>query len=186
MVCKDCLDTGYFINGDTDECPCSAEIITSECPVCLGVFTLGDVHLCCGTNRILKYRTPRGSTSKQDIDGLRDEIKEGDDFMERVDHITCTFCMDTGYLSIGGVTYPCSCLDSPKNIKSERPKSIRAPSNLESDTEAPNYIPLTWRSCGPTASRSKVFGGWIVRVYAADKDSGGPVFVPDMGHRWEV
>lgn len=47
-------------------------------------------------------------------------------------------------------------------------------------------IALKWESAGPTATRSKVFGGWIVRIFAAEKNCGGPVFIPDPNWYWEI
>jgi len=47
-------------------------------------------------------------------------------------------------------------------------------------------IPFGWESIGYTASRAKIIGGWIVRVYSADGKGGGVCFVEDKKWKWEI
>ena len=47
-------------------------------------------------------------------------------------------------------------------------------------------IEFKWEPTDHTAIRTKVFGGWIVRVYSADQISGGVCFVPDPKHEWKI
>lgn len=95
----------------------------------------------------------------------------------------CMNCGDTGQVRlIGGETRACHCLKRPygtiNEIMSEAPKNEK-----ESNVDP---IPFAWESMGPTASRAKVIGGWIVRIYAAEKAEGAHIFIKDKYHDWKV
>ena len=89
-------------------------------------------------------------------------------------HGVCLDCMDTGYTMIDGKTYACDCINTPEKIV--RPVQV----------DSVDPIPFAWESMGPTASRAKVFQGWIVRIYAADKAEGAHIFIADANHDWKI
>jgi len=96
---------------------------------------------------------------------------------------TCMSCMDTGFTIKLGSLNECDCITDPRYVRSN---PLVTAYDERTKPKTSKYFPLSWDSCGSTASRTKVLGGWIVRIYAYDKDSGGPVFVPDENHVWEV
>lgn len=125
----------------------------------------------------------------------------------------CHLCKDTGrfeHLVLGEV--PCSCLESPSNPKMAAPEKRMVycsacktstklgsvhhcqplPQKIEyrtpnSDKEASREpIPFAWESMGPTASRARVWNGWVMRIYAADKAEGAHIFIADANHDWKI
>lgn len=86
----------------------------------------------------------------------------------------CLNCLDTGYTISEGIGEACGCVETPEKLV--RP--------VQSDFVDP--IPFAWESMGPTASRAKVWNGWVLRIYAADKNQGAHVFIKDIGHNWKI